>query len=378
LYKYPKAIIKPEVNQADAFKMLKLPEKIDYFIKGHNCTAIAYGQTGSGKTHTMFGPPSLAKEIRQMNDVDINQESTFPAEWGIFARTILTIFKQMEKLKSSDSSVFYFSATIIEIYFMEVYDLLNEKKKVPTSPHQAGEFDYGKAKEMKIENANDVAKIAQIIMTKRNSRSTSCNDTSSRSHCICTLNLICITNRNGQKTVRRNEFAFADLSGSEKIEKTDHRLDSTAGVEGMCINWDLHQFGKTVLHLADGQRANKRNNTNKPVMKNYSSLLARMLAGSIEGDSLSCMVVCLSQSENSGNESRNSLLFGQNFSRIIPRFPPVQPSVNLEVKLKKAKKRYAENAKAVATVSPLNPFYGKRLATMESLQTEIEFLEAYQ
>jgi hypothetical protein len=219
LYKYPKAIIKPEVNQADAFKMLKLPEKIDYFIKGHNCTAIAYGQTGSGKTHTMFGPPSLAKEIRQMNDVDINQESTFPAEWGIFARTILTIFKQMEKLKSSDSSVFYFSATIIEIYFMEVYDLLNEKKKVPTSPHQAGEFDYGKAKEMKIENANDVAKIAQIIMTKRNSRSTSCNDTSSRSHCICTLNLICITNRNGQKNCPKKRIRFRGFVRIRKDRK---------------------------------------------------------------------------------------------------------------------------------------------------------------
>ena len=38
IYKYPKAIIKPETNQADAFKLLKLPEKIDYFIKGHNCT----------------------------------------------------------------------------------------------------------------------------------------------------------------------------------------------------------------------------------------------------------------------------------------------------------------------------------------------------
>ena len=113
-------------------------------------------------------------------------------------------------------------------------------------------------------------------------------------------------------------------------------------------------------------------------MKNYSSLLARLLAGSIEDDSLSCMVVCLSQSENSGNESRNSLLFGQNFSRIIPTFPPVQPSMNLEVKLKKAKKLHAENAKAVATVSPLNPFYGKRLAMMESLQTEIDFVEKYQ
>ena len=52
--------------------------------------------------------------------------------------------------------------------------------------------------------------------------------------------------------------------------------------------------------------------------------------------------------------------------------------MNLEVKLKKAKKLHADNAKAVATVSPLNPFYGKRMATMEALQTEIEFLEKYQ
>ena len=120
VYKYPKSIVKPETNQIDAFKQMKLPERINDFIKGHNCTAIAYGQTGSGKTHTMFGPPSLAKEIRKMNDVDVNQESTFPEEWGIFARTILSIFREMEKMKSGGAE-FYFASTIIEIYFMEVH-----------------------------------------------------------------------------------------------------------------------------------------------------------------------------------------------------------------------------------------------------------------
>jgi len=377
VYKYPKSIIKPETNQTDTFKLLRLPEKIEYFIKGHNCTAIAYGQTGSGKTHTMFGPPSLAKEIRQMNDVNVKDENTFPKEWGLFARTILTIFKKMEELKSKTQSEFYFSATIIEIYFMEVYDLLNNKQKIPTSPYQAGEFDYGKAKEMKLESLDDVAKVAQIIMTKRASRGTSCNDTSSRSHCICTLNLICVSKEGSDRFVRRNEFTFADLSGSEKVEKTDHSLNSMAGWEGMAINWDLHQFGKTVLLMAQQQRANRRSGAKKPVMKNYASLLARLLAGSIEGESFSCMVVCLSQSDNNGNESRNSLLFGENFSKIVPPFPPVQPTINLESKLKKVKKAYDENEKAVKTVNPQNPFYLKRVAAMESLKTEIEFLEKY-
>lgn len=288
IFKYPKQIIGPNINQPDAFKAMKMQEKIDYFITGHNCTAIAYGQTGSGKTHTMFGPPSLAKEIRGMGDVDINQESSFPAEWGIFARTILSIFKEMEKLKQnksgSDSETeYYFSATIIEIYFMEVYDLLNNKEKVKTSPYNANEFDYGKAKEMKIENLNDVAKIANIIMTKRASRGTSCNDTSSRSHCICTLNLVCVsTEKSGEKFVRRNEFAFADLSGSEKLEKTEHELKSIAGYEGLTINWDLHQFGKTVLHLAENQKRMRLNPNQTHACKNTTQHLLKKVAGLAE------------------------------------------------------------------------------------------------
>jgi len=374
LFKYPKAIVKPETNQTDAFKQMKLPEKIDYFIKGHNCTAIAYGQTGSGKTHTMFGPPSLAKEIRKMGDVDISQENTFPKEWGLFARTILSIIKEMEKLKSGGAE-FYFAATIIEIYFMQVYDLLNNKQKIPTSPYQGGEFDYGKAKEKKIETLNDVAELAQIIITKRASRGTSCNDTSSRSHCICTLSLVCVTKEDsGEKFVRRNEFTFADLSGSEKIEKTEHSTSSMAGWEGMAINWDLHQFGKTVLHMAEQQRRNRRRGTKKSVLKNYSSLLARLLAGCIEGESFACMIVCLSQSDNNGNESRNSLLFGENFSKIVPPVPPIQRKINLKVKLKKAEKALKEQENALKTVHKSNPFYLKRMAARESLKTEIEFL----
>lgn len=103
-----------------------------------------------------------------------------------------------------------------------------------------------------------------------------------------------------------------------------------------------------------------------------------MLAGCIEGDSFACMIVCLSQSENNGHESRNSLLFGENFSKIHPPFPPLQPKIAIDSKLKKAKAASLEQEKALKTVSPTNPFYSKRQSTLGALKTEIEFLEKFQ
>ena len=207
-FDYPKLIISPEINQNDSFKKLEIPEKINYFMDGHNCTAIAYGQTGSGKTHTMFGPPSLGDEINKLDldKVDLTEENSFPENWGLFARAILTCLSQTKKPSKLENCKFKFTATVIELYMMEVFDLLNNKSKVPTSKFGGGEFDFGGVTEIPIDGIEDVAKLAKTVMNERRASITNVNDSSSRSHCIATLNLICIKGSGDKKEVRRSTF----------------------------------------------------------------------------------------------------------------------------------------------------------------------------
>ena len=39
-----------------------IPNYINDFLNGINCTIFLYGQTGSGKTHTLLGPSEFYRE----------------------------------------------------------------------------------------------------------------------------------------------------------------------------------------------------------------------------------------------------------------------------------------------------------------------------
>ena len=66
-----------------------MPELIDAFLGGYNCTFIAYGQIGTGKTHTMFGSPASLKKFDECGEIH--------PEWGIFPRAIMHMMQKMKK-----------------------------------------------------------------------------------------------------------------------------------------------------------------------------------------------------------------------------------------------------------------------------------------
>ena len=80
------------------------------------------------------------------------------------------------------------------------------KKPPCTTKYGGGEFDFGGVTEIPVDEVEDVAKLAKTIMNERKATSTNVNDSSSRSHCIATLNLICVKDGNAGKEVRRNSF----------------------------------------------------------------------------------------------------------------------------------------------------------------------------
>ena len=143
------------------------------------------------------------------------------------------------------------------------------------------------------------------------------NETSSRSHCIAS---ICYTKvhehpEKGRQVgrpyldlqlrnvvqVRRSTFMFADLAGSERLDKTGLEAKaSEAAFEGMATNWDLYNLGRTIDMVVEAARKGKKP---KGFALRQPSLLSQVMTKVIKGDSFVTMVVCLSQSDKNGGES---------------------------------------------------------------------------
>ena len=286
-YNFMEQVILPEDTQEDTFSKLGLQDLIDQFISGYNVTFLAYGQTGTGKTHTMFG--SRLDKVAEHQGVD------FPKDWGIFPRAVITA---MDKMREKGGK-FVFSANIIEIYFGQIYDLLNDKQAVNNNRYYSGaNFDFSGVFETEVKDSGDVMRLIKVMHTYRKSRGTAMNDTSSRSHCIACLNLMRIEGEEGERKLFRSTFTFVDLSGSERLEKTGMEAKSSvASYEGLCTNWDLLHFARTI------QLAREAGKKGEKVRTVRESILARVLAKTLGGEAITAMVITLSQSEKNGGET---------------------------------------------------------------------------
>ena len=96
---------------------------------------------------------------------------------------------------------------------------------------------------------------------------------------------------------------FADLAGSERLDKTGLELGakaSEAAWEGMATNWDLYMLGRSIDIVVEAARKGKKPDG---VAARQPSLLSQVMTRVIRGDSFVTMVVCLSQSDKNGGES---------------------------------------------------------------------------
>jgi len=116
----------------------------------------AYGQTGSGKTFTM--------------------EGTDGANEGVIPRSVSLIFDEIQKARNLGWT-FILDASIVEVYMDSVRDLLNlgNLKEEPSS--------------VEVTEAADIRRLLDIAHNNRKVAETSCNEHSSRSHCIFQLTL---------------------------------------------------------------------------------------------------------------------------------------------------------------------------------------------
>eukprot|EP00928_Gymnodinium_smaydae_P086221 TRINITY_DN7013_c0_g1_i1.p1 TRINITY_DN7013_c0_g1~~TRINITY_DN7013_c0_g1_i1.p1 ORF type:complete len:551 (-),score=81.21 TRINITY_DN7013_c0_g1_i1:413-1834(-) len=305
--------------------MIGLSDLVGDFVNGIDVCMLAYGQTGSGKTHTMLGPPGV------LTDRAI-EGGGVPSEWGCWPRAILSAL-------AHDGVELHLWA--VEIYFDNVFDLLDGKKVVKTGgkvnargissygqTNQAqyeggkwvpplaagadGEFRTSSAaakmnesavsgqSKVKVESAADVVRVGRMVEMTRVAQSHALNDRSSRSHAVLGADLL----RRVDGKVVRSTLLVCDLAGSERIKKTGS--DGLVQDEARAINSSLSALQRVVAALS--QKAK--------FVPYRDSALTTLLRPALSGSSRMHAVVTVASDPAWADETRNSLRFAKEIGRV--------------------------------------------------------------
>jgi len=283
-------------SQEQLYNGIVLPLISGIFQGFHSCL-FAYGQTGSGKTYTMgtncFGPvtPTHGMIPRVIQDI-CNHAKTMTKEYEI-------------SLKVS----------FIEIYNEDVRDLLRQHSKrsidgisnpPPSTKIQVREDERGNVflegvNEIVIQTYEDAIACLESGAIHRATASHDLNERSSRSHAVFTIYL---SKRplQGPKTDEKivSQFQLVDLAGSERAKRTN--AEGTRLKEGISINTSLLALMEVISVLGD----EKKRGSHVPYRR---SKLTRILTNSLGGNSKTAMIACISPSEDSMQETLNTLKY---------------------------------------------------------------------
>lgn len=225
-------------------------------------TIFAYGPTGSGKTFTMEGIQSAA--IRDM----------FALE------------------KPGDNLKHY--ASYFEIYDGKVYDLLNKRQPLVLLEDGKNKIQVKGLSETEADSTEKILKIVEFGNSVRSTSPTVANDTSSRSHAICKVQIKKANNLIGT-------LLLIDLAGSEKAQlgQANSRRRRAEGTE----------INKSLLALKECIRAIDMKGPHIPFR---ASKLTMVLRDSFIGSSKKnkiAMIACISPGKNATGDTINTLLY---------------------------------------------------------------------
>eukprot|EP00931_Biecheleriopsis_adriatica_P049595 TRINITY_DN28694_c0_g1_i1.p1 TRINITY_DN28694_c0_g1~~TRINITY_DN28694_c0_g1_i1.p1 ORF type:complete len:991 (-),score=232.42 TRINITY_DN28694_c0_g1_i1:40-2790(-) len=279
-------------------------------LEGYNSCLFAYGQTGSGKTFSVLGNDSPCENR------------------GLLPRIVEDIFMTIEDLKDdpNDSSTFTTSVSYLEIYNEQIRDLLASEsemgKKLEVRNHpKVGTFVQG-IKDVPVFAWQDVKGWLDFGVQARAVASTVMNATSSRSHCIFTLEIARTVTKPSGKTIQlRSKVNLVDLAGSERQKKT--QATGSRLKEGAMINQSLSNLALVISRLAD--MAKIKENKGKTDKKKMSVLdfvpfrnskLTYLLMDSLNGNSKTVMIAALSPAFINYEETLSTLMFAQSVKAV--------------------------------------------------------------
>ncbi|XP_022160920.1 kinesin-like protein KIF6 [Myzus persicae] len=271
------------------------------FLSGTNGTIFAYGQTGSGKSHTIYGSRKDA---------------------GIIPRSFKYLFDNKSAIKSTEEREI-FSMSYFEIYNEIVYDLLPSTKSrqikksnvnnknlglndiVRFTVNKKGDVDFKNLNIIKVKNVSEALKLLTSGNAKRQVSSTSMNNQSSRSHCICRIEYSNKTNGTKSNEIVLN---LVDLAGSECISKMNN--DKKTIAESRYINLSLMHLHQVINCLA---------NPVQPIHVPYrNSAITKLLKGSLGFNCATAMITTIVLNYRSIVESTYTCKYARDVSGIKP------------------------------------------------------------
>ncbi|XP_047310628.1 kinesin-like protein KIN-10A [Impatiens glandulifera] len=284
-----------EEEDLDSFYKKFIASRISDVKLGAKCTIMMYGPTGSGKSHTMFG---CAKQP------------------GIVYRSLKDILRgegeedeEVETNEERVSSRIFVQVAVLEIYNEEIYDLLSTN-------NGGGGFSLGwskgcsskvrlevmgkKAKNATYISGTEAGKISKEILKvekRRIVKSTFCNDTSSRSHCMIILDVPTVGGR----------LMLVDMAGSENIEQAG-QVGFEAKMQTAKINQGNTALKRVVESIANGD-------SHIPFR---DSKLTMLLQDSFEDDkSKILMILCASPDPKEMHKTISTLEYGSKAKCIV-------------------------------------------------------------
>ncbi|XP_039282809.1 chromosome-associated kinesin KIF4 [Nilaparvata lugens] len=279
----------PESRQEDIYTNA-VEGLIDQLFKGYNVTILAYGQTGSGKTFTM----------------GTNYVPFSGAEKGIIPQAVEDIFK---KIDSDQEWSYLVTASFIELYQEQLYDLLSGKcreQSVVDIREDTRGICIPNLTETRVCSTDDTFVCLQQGSLCRATGATAMNSQSSRSHAIFTVTLNFSKKSNIDEAMTA-KFHLVDLAGSERPKKT--KATGQTFKEGVNINKGLLALGNVISALGGGSN----------YISYRDSKLTRLLQDSLGGNSQTLMIACVSPADYNQEETLSTLRYADRARKIKNR-----------------------------------------------------------
>ena len=235
-FNFPTQVIGDSTDQEGAYALGDVDSYVCDFLNGIDVNVLAYGQTGSGKTHTTFGPPGL---MERAGRGEFGTELV--AEYGLFPRALYAILDRMVEKRSAGRKLLL-TASCVELSYGMNLDMIFGKMPAFTNMQLKPARLFGQT-EVALSSRDDALSLFAALAT-RNSRATLMNDSSSRSHCFVTLNLLDATD--GVDAIRESRLQFVDMAGSERLKDAHGKVvgyeafgdkANLGYVEGMATNY---------------------------------------------------------------------------------------------------------------------------------------------
>lgn len=185
-------------------------------VQGYNCSVFAYGQTGSGKTYTIQGD--------YMNP-------------GLIPRSLDFLHNIYDEVLLS----------FIEIYNESMIDLFEPSNSINIREDPSEGVLVDSLTLFRSKSLTESLEFYKRGIMNRKTANTHMNDSSSRSHCIFTVQL----ETKNKNIIKRSKLCFVDLAGSERIEDNEiERFKETVN-----INKSLLCLGRIVQKLGSNDKS---------------------------------------------------------------------------------------------------------------------------